>query len=128
MQNFSVKSLNHLNQDLFVAPIEDTNTTASCFNIEARSEFQVKCKTIRKPFVLMILKIPGDNSMEILDFWCVWCHLHQFRMSGQLFHNDDSKKSKFDKRISFPTYLALCNRQFFPCDKYHYNYSSFRIW
>ena len=44
MQNFSVKSLNHLNQDLFVAPIEntDTNTTASCFNIEARSEFQVK--------------------------------------------------------------------------------------
>ena len=58
MQNFSVKSLNHLNQDLFVAPIEntDTNTTASCFNIEARSEFQVKCKTIRKLFVFNVIK------------------------------------------------------------------------
>ena len=57
MQNFSVKSLNHLNQDLFVAPIEtaDTNATASgCFNIEARSEFQVKCKTVRKIFVNVI--------------------------------------------------------------------------
>ena len=43
MQNFSVKSLNHLNQDLFVAPFEnkDTNSTR-CFNIDARSEFQVK--------------------------------------------------------------------------------------
>ena len=43
MQNFSVKSLNHLNQDLFVSPFEnkDTNSTR-CFNIDARSEFQVK--------------------------------------------------------------------------------------
>ena len=42
MQNFSLESLNHLNKDLFASSIEsaDINITG-CFNIEARSDFQV---------------------------------------------------------------------------------------
>ena len=42
MQNFSLESLNHLNKDLFASNIEsgDINITG-CFNIEARSDFQV---------------------------------------------------------------------------------------
>ena len=60
MQNFSVKSLNHLNQDLFVSPFEnkDTNSTR-CFNIDARSEFQVSKKNS-----CQILSLESKQKLE----------------------------------------------------------------
>ena len=130
MQNFSLESLNHLNKDLFASNIEsgDINITG-CFNIEARSDFQVSylCAFFWAFSILIIIHTKGNNPLAILDFWCVWRNSHQCGMSRQLFDNDDPQKSQLGERIPFPSYLALLHRQFLSSDKHHHNFPSFRI-